>query len=70
MMLQLHPMLPVDTCKGAGFAFVLIDYGQEHDTLYKTIITATGEIWDLPQSQVRGVKNISMGRGSILAPSK
>jgi hypothetical protein len=34
----------------------------EHDTLWKVIITSTGEVWDLPQSQIRGVKNISMGR--------
>lgn len=67
MMIQLEPMLPVRTPHGPGYAFVLIDYGQEFDTLYKTIITATGEIWDLPQSQVRGVKNYSMGR--VEAPS-
>jgi hypothetical protein len=40
----------------------LIDYSQEHDTLFKVCITETGEFWDLPQSQVRGVQNISMGR--------
>ena len=62
MMIQLHPMLPLSTSRGPGFCFLIIDYGQEFDTLYKTIITETGEIWDLPQSEVRGVKNISMGR--------
>lgn len=62
MILQLEPMLPVDTPKGPGFAFALIDYGQEFDTLYKVMITATREVWDVPQPQIRAVRNISMGR--------
>ncbi len=62
MILQLDPPWPVTTSKGAGFAMALIDYSQEHDTLFKVCITETGEFWDLPQSQVRGVQNISMGR--------
>ncbi len=69
-LLQLDPMLPVRTVKGDGFAFALIDYGQEADTLYKVIITETSEIWDLPQSQVRGAKNISMGRVGVMTPFK
>lgn len=64
-MIQLDPMLPLETQRGKGFAFALIDYSQEHDTLYKVIISATGEIWDIPQSQVRGVVNISMGRPNV-----
>lgn len=63
MFIQLNPMLPVDTPKGTGFAFALIDMGQEFDTLYKVIITASREIWDVPQPQVKGVVNWSMGRG-------
>ena len=59
---QLDPMIPFDTPKGEGFAFYRTDYSQEHDTLYSVIITATREVWDFPQPQVRGVKNISMGR--------
>jgi hypothetical protein len=62
VILQLDPPWPVTTSKGAGFAMALIDYSQEHDTLFKVCITETGEFWDLPQSQVRGVQNISMGR--------
>lgn len=69
MLIQLEPMLPVMTPKGKGFAFVLIDYGQEFDTLFKTIISATGEVWDIPQSQIRGVVNISMGRISPSLPA-
>ncbi len=39
-----------------------LDYTEDHNTLWKVCITETGEFWDLPQSQVRGVQNISMGR--------
>jgi hypothetical protein len=59
---QINPMIPFDTPKGPGFAFWRTDYGQEHDTLYSIIITATGEVWDFPQSKIRGRQNISMGR--------
>ena len=65
---QIDPMLPLDTPKGEGFAFWRTDYSQEHDTLYSVIITATREVWDLPQPQVRGVKNISMGRTKDATP--
>lgn len=60
--LQLNPPIPCDTPKGPAFCIAMIDYSQEHDTLWKCIITATGEVWDVPQPEVRGVKNVSMGR--------
>lgn len=62
MFLQLNPPIPCDTPKGPAFCIAMIDYSQEHDTLWKCIITATGEVWDVPQPEVRGVKNVSMGR--------
>jgi hypothetical protein len=65
---QLNPMLPLDTPHGEGFAFWRTDYSQEHDTLYSVIITATREIWDVPQPLCRGVKNISMGRTGKATP--
>lgn len=55
-------MIPLDTPKGTGWAFAMIDYSQDHDTIFKVVITETGEIWDIPQPQVRGIKNITMGR--------
>jgi hypothetical protein len=61
-MLQLDPPIPVRTVKGDGFALGWFDYGIDYDTLWLVCITATAEMWQLPQSQVRGVKNISMGR--------
>lgn len=62
MMIQLNPMIPFDTPKGPGWAFLLIDYSQDHDTLYKIAITETREVWDFRQSEVRAVENITMGR--------
>ena len=62
MIIQLNPPIPVDTPKGTGFCVAWIDYSQEHDTIWKVIITETGEVWDYRQFEVRGIKNITMGR--------
>jgi len=64
---QLNPMIPVTTSKGPGFAVGWFDYSQDHDMLWLVCITSTGEFWHLPQNEVRGVTNISMGR---LSPAK
>jgi hypothetical protein len=62
IIVQLNPQWPVNTPKGEGYVVALLDYSQEHDTLFKVCINATGEYWDFPQSQVRGVKNFSLNR--------
>ena len=60
---QLDPPIPVSVPgKGAGFCFAWIDYSQEHDTLWRCLMTGTAEWWDVPQPEVRGVFNWSMGR--------
>lgn len=38
-MLQLNPPIPCETPKGSAFCIAFIDYGQEHDTLWKCIIS-------------------------------
>jgi hypothetical protein len=63
---QLNPQIPVETSKGAGFCVAWIDYSQEHNTLWRVLITATREYWDLPQPEIRGVENVSMGRVDAL----
>ncbi|HMG14721.1 MAG TPA: hypothetical protein VK590_04700 [Saprospiraceae bacterium] len=60
--LQLDPQIPMTTPKGEGYAIAMLDYSQDHDILFVIVINETGEIWTLPNSQVRAVKNISMGR--------
>ena len=61
MMLQLNPPIPLDTPKGAAFAHVLIDYGQEHYVLYVCFVNDTGECWVFPNRDVRLPKNLTMG---------
>lgn len=60
---QLQPTLPVHVLgKGDGFAFAVIDYGQEHNLIWVTAIDATGEIWCAANPQVRMQSNWTMGR--------
>ena len=62
MMLQLSPVIEVDTPKGRGHAEVLIDYGAEADLLWVCIICDTGEIWTFRNADIRATVNISIGR--------
>ena len=65
---QLDPTIPVSVDgKGSGFAFAVIDYGQEHHLIWVVAIDATGEIWSAPNPRVRLQSNWSMGRK--IAPS-
>ena len=63
MMLQLNPMIPIVRVKDKmkGFAFVIIDYSQEHDLLYVCGME-NGEIWTLNNKEIRFQKNISLNR--------
>ena len=65
MIVQLDPPLPLDTSKGRGWAHALIDYSQEHDLLWVVFLNENGECWTLPNSEVRMVNNISLGRHGI-----
>jgi hypothetical protein len=63
MILQLNPSIPVNVLeKGYGEAVALIDYSKEDDLLWVVAIDATGEVWTVPNSQIRFIKNISIGR--------
>ena len=62
MMLQLSPVLEVDTPKGRGHAEVLIDYGAEADLLWVVVLRDTGEIWTLRNADIRATANVSIGR--------
>jgi hypothetical protein len=65
-MLQLNPMIPIVRVsdKMKGYAFLVIDYSQEHDILF-TCAMDNGEIWTLSNKEIRFQKNISMERKSI-----
>jgi hypothetical protein len=63
MFTQLDPTLPVHVVdRGDGYAFAVIDYGQEHNLIWVTALNASGEIWCAPNSQVRVLANWTMGR--------
>lgn len=63
MMLQLNPMLPIvrnsDGMK--GFAFLVIDYSQEHDLVF-TCAMDDGQIWTLSNKVITFANNISLNR--------
>lgn len=59
---QLDPQIPMSCPKGEGYAIGMIDYSQDHDLLWIIVLNATGEIWTYRNSEVRAVKNITMGR--------
>lgn len=67
-MLQLSPTIPVYSLEHQqeGYAFVLLDYSQEHDSLFLVGLD-NGELWWLKQSQLRLCYNRSMDR---LSPQK
>ena len=62
-MLQLNPMLPIKRIsdKMEGYAFLVIDYSQEHDLLF-TCAMDNGEIWTLNNREITVCKNISLER--------
>ena len=67
-MLQLNPPIPVwvPSRSMAGMAMALIDYSQEHDTLW-VVALQDGEFWTLRQSEVRAQENCSLGRPRSVA---
>ncbi len=50
------------TPKGLGLAWVLIDYGAEHNLMWVVTLDDSGEIWTFQNPEVRAQKNITMGR--------
>lgn len=63
MILQLNPTIPIirvsDNMK--GYAFLVIDYSQEHDLIF-TCAMENGEIWSLSNKDIRITDNLSLGR--------
>ena len=62
MILQLNPVIEVDTPKGRGHAEFLLDYGPEADLLWVVVMRDTGEIWTLRNADLRATANVSIGR--------
>jgi hypothetical protein len=68
---QLDPPLPLHVVdRGSGYAIAVIDYGQEHDLLWVVGMDDGGEIWCVPNPQVRLQTNWSMGRSKKRPPER
>lgn len=66
MIVQLNPMIPITRCSDSmeGYAFLVIDYSQEHNLLF-TCAMDDGQIWTLSNQDIRFSKNISLSRTQI-----
>lgn len=66
-MLQLNPMIPIVRISDSmeGYAFLVIDYSQEHDLLF-TCAMQNGEIWTLKNKAIKFSKNVSLDRNPLL----
>lgn len=63
MILQLNPSIPVEILgKGKGETIFLIDYGAEWDLLWVVALDSNGEVWTVPNKDIRFIKNYSLGR--------
>ena len=62
-MLQLNPTIPITRISDSmkGYAFIVIDYSQEHDLLF-TCAMSNGEIWTLSNKDIKIQNNISLNR--------
>lgn len=62
-MLQLHPTIPVYSLdhEQEGYALVILDYSQEHNSLFLVGLD-NGEMWWIKQSRLRLCSNYSMDR--------
>lgn len=65
-MLQLNPTIPIIRYSDAmkGYAFMVIDYSQEHHLLFVCAME-NGEIWTLNNTEIRIQNNISLGRNNL-----
>lgn len=62
-MLQLNPSIPVLVLnKGEGEAVGWFDYGKEDHLLWLVAMDDTGEVWLVPNTEIRFIQNYSIGR--------
>ena len=60
MMLQLNPEMWVMTPKGEGLAFIVTDYGMDHNKIF-TVMLQSGDILDFDIRDLRRTENPSFG---------
>ena len=59
---QLNPPLPMSTPKGDGYAYFMIDFGQDHHLQWVVFLDENGECWSFENPYIRMQKNYTMGR--------
>lgn len=62
---QLNPTIPLRSPKASGEAIAVIDYSIEHDLMWVIVDDETGQVWTVPNSEVRAYKNYSAGRNNV-----
>lgn len=65
MFYQLRPSIPLRSPKASGEAIAVIDYSKEDDLLWVIVDDETGQLWWVPNGEVRAYKNYSIGRKAI-----
>ncbi|NBW22169.1 MAG: hypothetical protein EBR82_80880 [Caulobacteraceae bacterium] len=60
MILQLNPEMWVMTPKGEGLAFLVTDYGMDHNKIF-TVMLQSGDILDFDIRDLRRTENPSFG---------
>jgi len=59
---QLNPTIPLRSDKASGECIAVIDYSIEHDLMWVIIDDTTGQVWTVPNKDVRAYANYSAGR--------
>jgi len=59
---QLNPTIPLRSDKASGECIAVIDYSIEHDLMWIIIDDTTGQVWTVPNKDVRAYANYSAGR--------
>ncbi len=62
MFTELQKSLPVTTTKGDGWAIAVIDYSQDHNLIWVVVLNKNGEVWCIPNYEIRVERNYSLGR--------
>ena len=65
MFYQLRPSIPMRSPRASGEAIAVIDYGKEDDLLWLIIDDSTGQVWCVPNAEVRAFRNYSIGRNTV-----
>jgi hypothetical protein len=61
MMTRIDPPLPVNTSKGSGLAYFVIDYGLDYNLMWIVFLDESGECWTIDNAEIRAYPNPTYG---------